>query len=601
MMRWLTYLRDGMRIYRFKSLFWQSFRLILIGLALPLMIVLVGIYAFSQQILRSEIEVANMRALSAVENVALMMHTEAQNAVMKIVVDEDVLTALRSDAPQSFQSFERVRRVVNTLELSRKNAFFDSCYLYIEPADYLITNSGYATRMPFADDKDLLDPYASLSPSQNVWVQRTMETYRNAEPIPVVSLMRRIETQHARGLLVLNVEETTMRQLFGGPDISIDGGFALLDTSSGFLFDSLEDADGRLTERLLAPAMDTLLSQSKGSMPLAHGGEDFMVSYSALPGTTWVCILTVPYRSYAGSLYALQIFVIVSLILALMLAVVLSMLIGERLSRPLRNIVSFIDHNGVENPIRPTDNELNYILMHIITLYDDNKVLEQERLQRFGALRQAQAHTLQAQLTPHFLNNTLQAIQWLVLKETKDEGSPAGQALVLLSDLARDTMEDRGNLSTLRAELRYVERYIALQKLRHLDALKYRCDVPEDLLDAILPRLCLQPLIENAIEHKQGGNIRVEATREGDILLVSVIDDGKGMAPEDLAEYNARFMEEGAPLIHHIGLGNLNQRMRLLFGDACHLTLVQTPGGGLTVHLPIPFHTAADGPEPPLS
>lgn len=600
MMRWLAYLRDGMRIFRFKSLFWQSFRLILIGLALPLMIVLVGVYAFSQQILRSEIEVANMRALSAVENVALMLHTEAQNAVMKIVVDEDVLTALRSDAPQSFQSFERVRRVVNTLELSRKNAFFDSCYLFIEPADYLITNSGYATRMPFADDKDLLDPYASLPSSQNVWAQRTMETYRSATPIPVVSLMRKIETPHARGMLMLNVEESTMRQIFGGPDISIDGGFALLDTSSGFLFDSLEDESGRLTERLLAPAMDALLSQEKGSMPLAHDGEDFMVSYSTLPGTTWVCILTVPYRSYAGSLYALQILVVVSLILGMALAVVLSMLIGERLSRPLRNIVTFIDHNGVENPIRPTDNELNYILMHIISLYEDNKVLEQERLQRFGALRQAQAHTLQAQLTPHFLNNTLQAIQWLVLKETKDESSPAVQALVLLSELARDTMEDRGNLSTLRSELRYVERYIALQKLRHLETLKYRYIVAEDILDVVTPRLCLQPLVENAIEHKQGGNIRIEAAREGDMLLISVIDDGKGMSAEDRAQYNARFMEEGAPLIHHIGLGNLNQRMRLLFGDAFHLTLEETPGGGLTVRLSLPFRTEAEGLEPPF-
>jgi two-component system sensor histidine kinase YesM len=99
----------------------------------------------------------------------------------------------------------------------------------------------------------------------------------------------------------------------------------------------------------------------------------------------------------------------------LAVSVIVAAILGRRFSKPIQQIVRFIDHERQSGA--PVNDELGYILRHLISLYDETKQLEADRLSRYGALRQAQAHALQAQITPHFLHNTLQAVQWQILRE----------------------------------------------------------------------------------------------------------------------------------------------------------------------------------------
>ena len=193
---------------------------------------------------------------------------------------------------------------------------------------------------------------------------------------------------------------------------------------------------------------------------------------------------------------------------------------------------------------------------------------------------QARLGTLKAQLQPHFLFNTLNAIVVLVRQQ---KGQQAEETLARFSDLLRAVLADMDAQEvTLARELEYLRLYLSIEQIRFSDRLRVEIDVPADLLDAAVPHMALQPLVENAIRHGVGqrstpGVIAIRATRDGDSLRISVQDDGPG--------FGARGETGGRGL----GLGNTRARLKHLYGDAAELR-IGAEGGGACVALVLPFH-----------
>jgi two-component system, LytTR family, sensor kinase len=192
-------------------------------------------------------------------------------------------------------------------------------------------------------------------------------------------------------------------------------------------------------------------------------------------------------------------------------------------------------------------------------------------------LAQAELGALKMQLQPHFLFNTLNAIAAL-LKTNPD----AAEGMILqLSDFLRVTLNNTGRPDvTLREELDFLERYLAIEKTRFQDRLSTRFRIRTEVLDARVPNLLLQPLVENAIRHgiakdRRAGRVEVSATHEKGRLLLRVTDDGPGAPP--------------GRVIEGIGLTNTRDRLRHLYGDACSLEYGNAPGGGFRVSLSLPL------------
>jgi LytS/YehU family sensor histidine kinase len=202
------------------------------------------------------------------------------------------------------------------------------------------------------------------------------------------------------------------------------------------------------------------------------------------------------------------------------------------------------------------------------------------RAQLETRLAEAQLQVLRLQLHPHFLFNTLHTISALMHKDLR----AADRMLALLGDLLRDSFEKVGAQEvSLKQELGFLERYLEIERTRFRDRLTIRLDIDPEALDAEVPNLLLQPLVENAIRHGIGkrqdaGCIDIVARRKSERLDVRIRDDGPGLR-QDVE----RAVRGG------VGLANTAARLQQLYGDAHTFDLHNRPEGGLEVVLEIPF------------
>jgi two-component system LytT family sensor kinase len=195
-------------------------------------------------------------------------------------------------------------------------------------------------------------------------------------------------------------------------------------------------------------------------------------------------------------------------------------------------------------------------------------------------LAQARLQVLKMQLHPHFLFNTLNAISELVYKDPES----AEQMITNLSDLLRLSLENVGVQEVpLKQELDFLNKYVEIEQTRFHDRLRLSMEIEPDTLDASVPNMILQPLVENAIRHgigalSSGGRIEIGADREDGMLHLFVRDNGRG-----LLNGEQQALKEG------VGLANTRARLAHLYGSTHRFDLLNSPGGGLMVDMEIPF------------
>ena len=197
---------------------------------------------------------------------------------------------------------------------------------------------------------------------------------------------------------------------------------------------------------------------------------------------------------------------------------------------------------------------------------------------------------MQAQINPHFLYNTLDTIIWLI---ESGEITEAVNMVGSLSNFFRFSLSRGQNVITLKEEQQHIRSYLEIQQMRYRDLMEYQIELPEELEHFLLPKLTLQPLVENALYHgikirRRKGLIRVSGRVDENHLILEVTDDGCGMSPERLAEVRESLTEgrrEG------FGLRTVHQRIQILFGPEYGLEVESTPDVGTTIFVKIPMQT----------
>ena len=247
--------------------------------------------------------------------------------------------------------------------------------------------------------------------------------------------------------------------------------------------------------------------------------------------------------------------------------------------------------NGVE--VRALSDSLNAMIDKI------NDLLEQVTTEQVR-LRKAEFELLQAQINPHFLYNTLDTIIWLAeAGEQKKVVSMVGS----LSDFFRSTLNRGKDIVTLKDELQHVRSYLEIQQVRYQDILQYEIEVPEEMYACRLPKITIQPLVENALYHgiknKRGvGRIRITCCRTENGCKLRVVDNGIGITRERLAQVQDGILNKVLTGKDIYGLYNVNERIRLNFGETYGISIKSEYGEGTVVSVLVPYVESEEENKP---
>lgn len=271
--------------------------------------------------------------------------------------------------------------------------------------------------------------------------------------------------------------------------------------------------------------------------------------------------------------------------------------LGRTITDPISNLCSRVQAIGDGDLTAKTPIQAQaYEIQTLSDGFEDmvarlNHQIEQNRQEQIS-LRSAELALLQAQINPHFLYNTLDAIVWLIEMEKNEQ---AVEMVTSLSGFFRSSLSNGRDIITLREEEQHVRSYLEIQKVRYKDILEYQIEMDPALAQYEIPKLSLQPLVENALYHgiklKRGqGHIRVQGRQLEQEILLTVEDDGAGMSPQRLEQLRRSLTAEqdSAEAAVGFGVATVHERIQLLFGAEYGLNISSEEGIGTKVEIRIP-------------
>jgi two-component system sensor histidine kinase YesM len=270
-----------------------------------------------------------------------------------------------------------------------------------------------------------------------------------------------------------------------------------------------------------------------------------------------------------------------------------SLAIVRQFTNPIRQIASQmrIARIGDWQPDLRVDgtDEIAYLSRQFVAMMERLQKLAAELVEEKTRLYRQEMEALQAQINPHFLFNTLDVVNWMA---SEHEVPPIAAIVRALSGMMRYALGRSGAPATLGAEMDYLTDYLHIQSGRFADRFSACVSVPDDLRGCAVPRLIVQPIVENAIRHgfrglKRPGTITISATCHAGDLSITVADDGNGMSPETIARITG-IEDPAAGERAGIGARNVDRRLKLAFGPGYGLRYRSVPGGGTSCTITLP-------------
>ena len=318
--------------------------------------------------------------------------------------------------------------------------------------------------------------------------------------------------------------------------------------------------------------------------------------FYSISNTDWfmVTVLPSPPLIHESNRLMIQIALIyaVFLVLALIFANILAHSITGRLSSVIRQMQTVrhgpptpMDSPSAHDEIGDLIDTYNYMTRKMDELMKTQAKAAED-------LRIAEFNSLQAQINPHFLYNTMDMINWMALQGQTDEISHAVQSL---SRFYKLTLSRKKGISTIARELEHVTIYVQLQNMRYHDSIELITDIPDELSEYQIPKLTLQPVVENSILHgilekeSKSGTIVITGWMENENVVLLVSDDGVGIPPEILSTIlsgNGNSQSGGT----NIAVYNTHRRLQILYGSDYGLTYSSKPGEGTEVEIRFPAH-----------
>ena len=426
-------------------------------------------------------------------------------------------------------------------------------------------------------------------------IGRNLRNYRNYSAMDIVSLVRAVydpDGGEFLGVICMDLQLSVMEEYIRNITLGKDGYVFIIDAEEEIVYAPMNETAYRIRAQWL---------QSGNGRLYQIGDNRYQLLSSHSPLTNWRIVGVFNSATVLEPVAQIRQYSIFIGLAVILVASVASIFFSATFTRPISRIkqlmqkaakgdltVSFDDQNHCD--------EITELGLGFNTMIDQLHYLMDQVVQEQQLKREADIKTLQAQIKPHFLYNTLDTIRWMADEHQAEDISLLVRSLTKLFRIGLSRGHEIINLSE---ELEHVRNYLYIQQVRYENKLSYVIECEEALLNCKVNKLILQPLVENAIYHgikqKHGmGTVTITAEETGEKLVLSVMDDGVGMAEEQRNALNQALRDETQTAYQHgYGIFNVNDRIRLTHGSAYGLFYHVNPAGGVTAQVILPLQPTA--------
>lgn len=411
----------------------------------------------------------------------------------------------------------------------------------------------------------------------------------------VISMSRAVEItvggSTEQAVLLIEMAYQGLEEVLDEVTLGNGGYIYLMDSNGDIIWHPKFEliASGRVKENNLVAA-----GYDDGSREEVFNGTRQTVVTKTVGYTGWKLVGVIKGTGISLNMLKTRLFIVFVILLIIFIVILINSYISFRVTNPIRELeksVKELEEGNLDADIYMGG---SYEVQHLGKSVQDMKFrikgLMQDIVSEHEEKRKSEFDSLQAQINPHFLYNTLDIIVWQIENEKQSE---AVHTVTALARFFRLSLGKGKNIVTVRDEIDHVKNYLMIQHMRFKNKFDYEFDIAEDVLELPSLKLMLQPLVENAIYHGMefmdgDGMIMVKAWRKEDELYLSVADNGLGMTEDKVEMILTGKSTSGNGRGSGIGVKNVNERIKLYFGEAYGLTIDSEPDEGTTViiHLP---------------
>lgn len=391
------------------------------------------------------------------------------------------------------------------------------------------------------------------------------------------------------GILVVHVKADSIRAMLAGHSSGVDR--LILDAAGNQLL-----AIGNLPGEAQLSAWKDKMKEDSGVFRVHEqdGVDSSLIVYSRLPDSNWMLVEATPWGQLTEGSFKLAVVIGLIGVAAIILTLFLTHWLSKQFARPIKQLVEAMNSYLFVGP-KPTlprdyENEFGYLFAGYRKQNERIEELYESLRVRYEQQRRAEIEAMQANINPHFLYNTLDQLNWMAITSGQERMS---RILELMGRMFRIGLSHGESFITIDDELKHVECYMEIQQLRWEEGLTYSIEASEEVRTMFVPKMSLQPFVENSIMHgfhgRLRGHIDIRIERVGDgSLRITIEDDGVGLLTE--AERPAARHTGG------YGVRNVKERYAAYFGERASVELSNREAGGTIVVMKLPERKTR--PEP---
>lgn len=431
----------------------------------------------------------------------------------------------------------------------------------------------------------------------NVWFPMQTRNFLVTSPNePVLTLGKRINdinTGAPLGYLFLNIRESALSAVYENIGSIKEGSYFIAD-GEGLIVSSQNPAE--VLQPIAEPSLRNWVLKSKvrTNIQASQGGKMLLIS-SDIPNFEWKLISMVPYDRLTEDTRKITMLIFLIGLVCFVFALFGARLLSNVISKPIVHLsrhMKKVKEGNLDQQIEVTSSdEIGLLASGFNTMMGRVK----ELLANIGAeqrkKREYELALMQAQIKPHFLYNTLDVIYTL---SEMGRARDVQRTTKALADFYRVALSKGKDRIKLEEEIRSVMDYLSIQRIRYSDVFNFDIDIEPDILDCTIPKLTIQPLIENAIYHglknkASFGQLTITGKREGQKVILVVTDDGAGIT-EDRLQAIKMSMNDPQQQVGY-GLSSVHQRIKLYFGESYGIQIESESGIGTVVTVELPYQT----------